>query len=159
MTQTVAPVRRQVVVEASAEHAFRVFTEGVDRWWPREHHIGKSPMAKAILEPRAGGRWYAVSQDGSECDTGKVLVWEPPHRLVLAWQITATWQFDPDFVTEVEVTFTPQGDKKTLVVLEHRNLERYGAQAEGLRASLDAAGGWGKLLQMFSDAASEESAA
>ena len=126
----IAPVRKEVVVDATADHAFRVFTDGIDRWWPRQHHIGTSPMARAVMEPRAGGRWYAISQDGSECDTGRVLVWEPPRRVVLAWQITADWKYDPDFVTEVEVTFTPQGAKKTLVVLEHRDLERFGAAAE-----------------------------
>jgi hypothetical protein len=41
------------------------------------------------------GRWYATHEDGSESDTGKVLVWEPPQRIILAWQINASWQFDP----------------------------------------------------------------
>ena len=43
MTTTVAPVSKSITVKASVEHAFRVFTEGFDTWWPREHHIGKSP--------------------------------------------------------------------------------------------------------------------
>ena len=149
----IAPVRKQVVVEASADHAFRVFTDGIDRWWPRQHHIGTSPMARAVLEPGVGGRWYAVSQDGSQCDTGRVLVWEPPHRLVLAWQLTADWKFDPEFVTEVEVTFTPDGPKRTVVVLEHRDLERFGAAAEELRKGVDSAEGWGIIMQNFADAA------
>jgi hypothetical protein len=41
---TTAPVRKTVTVEASVEHAFKVFTDGFDTWWPRSHHIGKSPM-------------------------------------------------------------------------------------------------------------------
>lgn len=94
-TMSVEPVRKKIVVAMSPERAFRIFTEGIDRWWPREHHIGESPLKRAVLEPRAGGRWYAVSEDGSECDTGKVLVWEPPRRLVLAWQITAQWKLTP----------------------------------------------------------------
>ena len=150
---SIPPVRKEVTVEASADHAFRVFTEGVDRWWPREHHIGKSPMAKAVLEPRLGGRWYAISEDGSECDTGSVLAWDPPRRVVLAWQITADWQFDPHFVTEVEVTFTADGPKRTIVVLEHRNLEKYGAGALELRKNIDSEGGWGLTLKSFVAAA------
>jgi uncharacterized protein YndB with AHSA1/START domain len=146
---TVEPVRKELVVRASREHAFRVFTEGIDRWWPREHHIGQSPLARAVIEPRAGGRWFAVSVDGSECDTGRVLVWEPPERVVLAWQITAEWKFDPEFVTEVEARFTALGPKETRVNLEHRNLERYGARATDLRKSIDSPGGWHKTMESF----------
>ena len=38
---TVEPVRKQLIVEASVDHAFKVSTDGIDRWWPRSHHIGK----------------------------------------------------------------------------------------------------------------------
>ncbi len=153
---SVEPVRKKLVVTTSAERAFRVFTEGIDRWWPREHHIGSSPLKRAVLEPRSGGRWYAVCEDGSECDTGKVLTWDPPRRLVLGWQITAQWKFDPSFLTEVEVTFTPEGPKKTLVQLEHRNLERYGTDAAELRKGIDSPDGWGKTLESFAAAAANE---
>ncbi|MEP6620124.1 MAG: SRPBCC family protein [bacterium] len=153
--ETVAPVRKQIVVNASQEHVFKVFTRDINTWWPREHHIGTSPLAQAMLEPHAGGRWYAICEDGSECDTGKVLAWDPPRRLVLAWQITAQWQFDPEFVTEVEVNFVADGPKTTTVTLEHRNLARYGVAAEAFRASIDAAGGWGKLLESLARRAEE----
>jgi uncharacterized protein YndB with AHSA1/START domain len=146
---SVPPVRKQLVVKASRERCYTLFTDGIDRWWPREHHIGKSPLKKAVLEPRAGGRWYAVSMDGSECDTGKVLVWDPPSRLVLAWQINSEWQFDPDFVTEVEVTFTELGPKETRVDFEHRNLERYGVKAIDLRKQIDDPKGWHGTLDRF----------
>jgi uncharacterized protein YndB with AHSA1/START domain len=147
--KSVEPVRKQVVVATSQERAFRVFTEDIDRWWPREHHIGESPLQRAVLEPRAGGRWYAVCEDGSECDTGKVLTWEPPRRLVLAWQITSQWKYDPTFLTEVEVRFIADGPKKTRVELEHRNLERYGEGALELRKGIDAPEGWGRTLETF----------
>lgn len=146
---TIPPVRKEVTVAVSADHAFRVFTEGVDRWWPRQHHIGKSPLARAVMEPRLGGRWYGISEDGSECDTGTVLAWDPPRRVVLSWQITAQWEFDPNFITEVEVTFTSLGPKETVVVLEHRNLERYGDGAVELRKNIDSEGGWGLIMKSF----------
>jgi len=145
----VEPVRKQIVVKATQERAFRVFTAGIDRWWPREHHIGTSPLERAVLEERPGGRWYSVSEDGSECDVGKVLSWEPPRRLLLAWQLTADWKYDPAFVTEVEVTFTAQGPNETRVELEHRDLERYGERAQALRKALDSAGGWPKIVENF----------
>jgi len=145
----IAPVRKEVLVEASVERCFEVFTAGIDRWWPREHHIGKSPLVREVLEPRLGGRWYGVSADGEECDVGKVLVWEPPRRLVLAWQITKDWQYHPDFVTEIEVLFTAEGPRRTRVELEHRNLERYGDAAPAFKKQIDAPGGWGRILESF----------
>lgn len=152
---SIAPVRKSVVVKASQERAFAVFTNELDRWWPRQHHVGTSPMKTAIIEPRVGGRWYATCQDGTECDTGKVLDWDPPRRVLLAWQLTAQWQFDPDFVTEVEVTFTPQGPRETLVELEHRNLERFGASAPDISKQIGEPGGWKLLLELFANAVTE----
>jgi uncharacterized protein YndB with AHSA1/START domain len=150
---TIEPVIKQFVVEASQERAFQVFTDGIDRWWPRAHHIGKSPLKRAVIEPKKGGRWYAICQDDTECDTGRVLAWEPPGRLVLSWQLTAKWEFDPSFVTEIEVTFTAEGPKRTLVRFEHRNLERYGEAAPELRKRIAAQEGWGMTLDAFKHAA------
>lgn len=154
----VEPVRKQILVEASAEHAFRVFTEGMDRWWPRQHHIGKSPLKRAVLEARPGGRWYSICEDGTECNVGKVLTWDPPRRLVLAWQITANWEYDPSFTTEVEVSFRAEGPRKTRVELEHRDLHRYGVAADGLRKEIDSEGGWGLIVQRFAEVAEEDRA-
>lgn len=147
------PVRKEVVVETTAERAFEVFTAGIDRWWPREHHIGKTPLLREVLETRLGGRWYGVSEDGEECEVGKVLVWEPPRRLVLAWQLTKDWVYHPDFITEIEVRFTPEGPKRTRVEIEHRNLDRYGDAAPEIRKMLDAPEGWGRTLESFAAAA------
>ena len=106
------------------------------------------------MEPRAGGRWYERGEDGSECQWGRVLSWEPPARVVLAWQINAQWQYDPDFETEVEIKFIADGTG-TRVELEHRDLERYGEQAETMRATFDSDGGWNGLLAAFAGVAGE----
>jgi uncharacterized protein YndB with AHSA1/START domain len=112
------------------------------RWWSGSHSIGSSPLKEAVVEPRLGGRWFERGQDGSECEWGRVLAWEPPGRIVLAWQIDAQWRFDSAPVTEVEVRFIPEGNG-TRVELEHRNVERLGDQADAARAALDSPGGWG----------------
>jgi uncharacterized protein YndB with AHSA1/START domain len=145
------PVRKSIVVDASPEHAFNVFTAGYDTWWPRSHHIGKSPMKKAIIEGRVGGRCYTEQEDGSECDWGQILVWEPPHRLVLAWQITHEWGYQPDLAqsSEVEVRFSPEPNGQTRVDLEHRHLERHGAGGAAMRTAVDSPNGWGGLLDLF----------
>jgi uncharacterized protein YndB with AHSA1/START domain len=148
----VAPVRKSITVKAHADRAFRAFTEGVDTWWPRAHHIGKSPMKRCIIEGRAGGRCYSEQVDGTECDWGRILAWEPPSRFVMAWQITPAWQYEPDLAnsSEVEVRFTPLDDGSTRVDLEHRHFERHGAGAEIMRTALDAPNAWSGLLELFS---------
>jgi len=149
-----AAVRKSITVTAGVERAFRVFTEDYDSWWPRSHHIGKSPMKKAIIETKQGGRCYSEQEDGTECDWGQVLAWEPPHRLVIAWQITHEWGYQPDLAqsSEVEIRFTPV-DGGTRVDLEHRHLERHGAGAASMRTAIDSPNGWSGLLQLFADRA------
>ena len=148
---TDAPVHKSITVKAGAEHAFRVFTEEFDSWWPRTHHIGKSPMKRAIIESRAGGRCYSEQLDGTDCDWGTVLVWEPPRRFVLAWQITHEWGYEPDLEksSEVEVRFTPESDGSTRIDLDHRYFHRHGAGGAGMRTAVDSPNGWGGLLQLF----------
>jgi uncharacterized protein YndB with AHSA1/START domain len=151
-------IRRSIVVKAGMERAFRVFTEGIDTWWPRQHHIGASPMKKSVLECRSGGRCYTEGEDGSQSDWGQVLDWDPPRRFVLAWQISPEWKYEPDLSrsSEVEVKFTAERDGSTRVDLEHRHFERHGAGWEQMRTQVDAQGGWGSLLEMFAAKAEAE---
>ncbi|HZP78947.1 MAG TPA: SRPBCC family protein [Pseudolabrys sp.] len=154
-TITPAPVRKTVRVNAPPQRAFDVFTAGMGRWWPKSHHIGKSDPETFVIEPKPGGRWFERGVDGVECEVGKVLVFEPPSRLVLAWQLSADWQYDAGLITEVEVRFLPEGANATRVELEHRDLERFGERAEGFRATIDSEGGWGGLLALFAQNASQ----
>ena len=148
-----APVRKSITVNADAAHAFEVFTDRIGSWWPHSHTIGTSPQKNIVLEPRAGGRWFEIAEDGSECNWGKVLAWEPPARLLLAWQIDGNWKYDPDLVTEVEVTFTSLGKDTTRVDLEHRNLERFGDKVEPVRNAIDSDGGWTLILRSYGQVA------
>ena len=120
--------------------------------WLPSHKLGKTPFEDVILEPRAGGRWYERSEDGSEWNWGKVLVWEPPTRLVLSWHISANFVYEPCLTTELEVRFVEEGDG-TRVDLEHRDLERYGAQTDSVRATFESPAGWSGLLQAFAASA------
>jgi len=153
MTMTDLAVRKSVTVNAPIDKAFAVFTDRFDTWWPRSHKIGAAELEKAVLEPRAGGRWYEIDSDGGECDWGRVLQWEPPKRIVLAWQIDATWHFDPDLLTEVEVRFVALSPGQTRVDLEHRNLDRFGDAQGEIRAAFDSEGGWHGLMDAFARAA------
>ncbi len=149
------PVRKQITIDAPQAHVFKIFTDGIDKWWPRDHHIGSAPLKQMVVEPKEGGRWYSTSEDGSECENGKVLAWDPPKRVVLAWQITAQWKYDPALITEVEVTFTSQGPKKTRVDLEHRNMARFGVAAEATRAMFDSPNAWERTLAAFAKVAAQ----
>jgi uncharacterized protein YndB with AHSA1/START domain len=156
MTTTLAatqdqPVLKTITVKASAERAFQVFTNEIDSWWPRSHNIGKWIMKQTRIEGRAGGRCYSEQTDGTECDWGRVLVWEPPRRFVMAWQIDPQWQYEPDLAksSEVEVRFTPQEGGATRVDLEHRYFQRHGAGADAMRTAVDSQGGWTGLLQSY----------
>ncbi|MFZ5674491.1 MAG: SRPBCC family protein [Pseudomonadota bacterium] len=149
-----APVRKSIVVKAGIDKAFAVFTESMGRWWPKSHSINRATEQVAVvLEPKPQGRWYERGADGSECQWGHVLAWEPPGRVLLAWQIGADWKYDPSFLTEVEIRFTAEGAQATRIDLEHRNLERFGEKAAESRAAFDSEGGWTGILKVYAEIA------
>ena len=141
-------VRKTIVLNAPRERAFQVFTTGADDWWPRGHHIGKAEMLAAIMEPKQGGRWYEKGVDGTECDWGKVLVWDPPARVTLSWQINGRWEPEPQVSSEVDVRFIAEGPSRTRLELEHRGIERH-TYAEDLKSGIDSPEGWMGLLQLY----------
>jgi uncharacterized protein YndB with AHSA1/START domain len=147
-------VRKVVTVQAPPSVAWRVFTEQMATWWPlATYKIGKANAVDAVIEPVVGGRWYERGDDGSTCEWGRVLSWEPPSRLLLSWQISADWQHDPTLQTEVEVRFIAEGKDATRVELEHRHLDRYGARRDEMRGIFGSEGGWSGLLASFARAA------
>jgi uncharacterized protein YndB with AHSA1/START domain len=147
-TVTIAPVRKTILVEASQSQAFEVFTVGIGRWWPASRGIGKEPRVGRAIEPRVGGRWFETAEDGTETTVGHILVWEPPQRFVVTWEVSAKWQPDPGNGSEVEVCFFAEGPNATRVELEHRKFERMGIEAgESIRKDVD--GGWPYFLDLF----------
>jgi uncharacterized protein YndB with AHSA1/START domain len=147
-------VRRVISVKAPPEVAWHVFTEEMGTWWPLAvYKIGKANAVDALIEPRVGGRWYERGDDGSTCDWGRVLAWEPPSRLVLTWDINADFQYDPALQTEIEVRFIAERDASTRVEFEHRRLDRYGDRRDEMRKIFDETGDWGKLLASFAQTA------
>ena len=140
MTQApAAVVRQQIVVQAPIETAFETFTQRFGDFKPREHNLMDVPIAETVFEPRVGGAIYDRGTDGSECRWARVLVFEPPHRVVFSWDIGPTWQVetDPENTSEVEVRFVAETPDRTRVELEHRNLDRHGpgwqSVADGVR--------------------------
>lgn len=156
-TITIAPVRKTIVVSATPDIAFMVFTSRIDRWWPKSHGIGESPVRESIVEPYVGGRWYTKCEDGTEVVVGHVRVWEPAERFVVGWEINARWKPDArvELASEVEVRFLAEESGRTRVELEHRGFERMGeADGETMRKGVD--GGWPAILELFATEASKE---
>jgi uncharacterized protein YndB with AHSA1/START domain len=138
-------------VNAPIERAFEVFTADIGSWWDPEHHILKAELAEMVFEPRTGGYVYDRGVDGSECRWARVLAFEPPHRLVISWDISPQWELetDPDRSSEVEVRFVAQAPERTRVELEHRHLERHGDGWEQMRDAVGSPGGWPAGMNAF----------
>jgi uncharacterized protein YndB with AHSA1/START domain len=113
-----------VLVKVEQATAFRLFTEEIDRWWRagRKYRVGRD-RSVVHLEPKLGGRLFEAFDSGDQprvVQTGTVICWEPPRRLVLEWRAV---NFAPEERTEVEVSFTPSSTG-TLVRVCHRGWSR-----------------------------------
>jgi DNA-binding transcriptional ArsR family regulator len=147
-------VRKAVTVKVPLAVAFRVFLD--QRWWPvATHHLAEPAGTQVVLEPFVGGRWFERGADGTESDWGRVLVFEPPHRLLISWQVSPQWNYEPDpaKASEIEVRFSASQPSETLVQLVHRHLERYGPAADKMRAILDGPSGAAQPLAAYARAA------
>jgi uncharacterized protein YndB with AHSA1/START domain len=143
MTQASPVVHRQVVVAAPVDTAFSLFVERLGDFKPPEHNLLAVPIARTVFEPRVGGHIYDVGTDGSECRWARVLVYEPPHRVVFSWDIGPTWQLeaDPDNATE--------SPGKTRVELEHRHLDRHGPGWQSVADGVGHDQGWSLYLSRY----------
>jgi uncharacterized protein YndB with AHSA1/START domain len=151
-------VRMSIVVEAPIERAFRVFTEDFGSFKPPEHNMLAVEIAETVFEPRVGGHLYDRGVDGSECRWARVLVYEPPTRVVFSWDISPQWQIETDLekTSEVEVRFISETPERTRVELEHRNIDRHGTGWEAIRKGVGADDGWPLYLQRFAKRLAEE---
>lgn len=146
-----ATVKTQTIVEVSTERAFAVFTERLGDFKPPEHNILGVELAETVFEPRAGGHIYDRAIDGSECRWARVLVYEPPQRVVFSWDIGPNWQIesDPDRTSEVEVRFIAETPQRTRVELEHRHIDRHGDGWQNISSGVADEGGWPLYLRRF----------
>jgi uncharacterized protein YndB with AHSA1/START domain len=144
-------VRHQVVVPGTPERAFAAFTERFDAIKPREHNLLGAPIVSTTFEPHVGGHIVDRAEDGSECRWARVLVFDPPDRVVFSWDIGPTWQLEPDVenASEVEVRFVAEGPGHTRVELEHRHLDRHGPGWPQLRDGVADEQGWPLYLARF----------
>jgi uncharacterized protein YndB with AHSA1/START domain len=142
-TLAVEAVRKTVTVDCVVEEAFRIFTADAQSWWPTgSHSIYGEHVTEIVFEEREGGEVYETSAAGEKGHWATVVTWEPPSRLVLAWNIL---ERDP-VGTELEVRFLPEG-AGTRVELEHRGWERLAEGAAEKREDYDT--GWDHVLGVY----------
>jgi len=146
----IPPITGTVTVALPVDEAFALFTSAIDRWWPRAFHIGAAEVDEIVLEPFVDGRWYERGVDGSECDWGRVRLWDAPQRLVFTWQIDGTFQFDPDpeHASEIDVRFRAEGPAETTVEVEHSGFEKV-VGGQTIHDTINGGGGWALLLDTF----------
>jgi uncharacterized protein YndB with AHSA1/START domain len=151
MTTPISTIRHDIVVHATQERAFEVFTTRFGDFKPREHNLLGAPIAESVFEPRVGGHIYDRGEDGTLCKWARILAFEPPHRVVFSWDIGPTWQLesDPAKCSEVEVRFIPESADSTRVELEHRHIERHGDGWQSIVAGVDGDNGWPLYLQRY----------
>ena len=141
-------IRKEILVEASPEIAFRVFTEAIAEWWPlNKYGIFIEDADTVILESEVGGRLVEKAKDGRETVWGEVLDFEVASRVRFTWHPGRDADDEP---TEVEVTFTADNDG-TLVVLEHRGWENLRDELRAGRVGYDQ--GWPGVLEAYRQAA------
>jgi uncharacterized protein YndB with AHSA1/START domain len=148
------PLRADTTVGVAPARAFELFTEGMGEWWPSEFSWSQDKLEQIGMEPREGGFCFERGPHGFRIDWGRVTAWEPPGRVVFLWQIAGdrTPQPDPGRASEVEVTFSPDGDAGTRVEVEHRGWERHGDGAQEYRDGFEQAGAWPYALERFAAA-------
>ena len=144
----IEPVRKSIRVRAPLEVSFDVFTNGLARWWPKDHGIAKKPIETMVLEPRLGGRWIEISSDGTRTPVATIIRWEPPRRFTLIWQINSQWLPDETMRSEVDIRFAADGPDTTVVDLLHHKFETMGPEA-GVKMHDAVARGWPGLMERF----------
>jgi uncharacterized protein YndB with AHSA1/START domain len=152
----IASIRCTVDVTLPAQRAFALFTEHFALWWPREYTWAQDVLEDIGLEPKQGGLCYERGPHGFRSDWGRILSWEPPHRLVLAWHISPRREPEPNpaKASTIEVTFFAFTPAQTRVDLEHRDFERHGTGADQYREALASSKGWPWILERYLAAAS-----
>lgn len=135
---TLPPIRRHVVVRATPEHAYRVFTTDIGSWWPLERLSVYETGNTVAFE---GDELVERSADGEPSVWGRVTSAEPPSRIAFTWH-----PGHADERGEVEVTFTPLDEAQTLVTLVHTGWEAY---ADAVAAREEYRGGWPTVLAQY----------
>ncbi|MEX0852164.1 MAG: SRPBCC family protein [Bauldia sp.] len=141
-------------VEAAIDRAFAVFVDNFNDWWPRDATWGGDKLAAIGIEAKPNGRCFERTVEGTESVWGTVLTLSRPDHIVIAWQIKAdrTPEEGEATASRVDVRFVETNPGTTEVVLVHRDFPRHGDGWEKYRATMAAAKGWPRLIDLYAKA-------
>ncbi len=147
------PVHHELMIPMPRKDVFGRFTREFGLWWPREYTWSKEALIDIGFEPREKSRCTERGPHGFQSDWGRVLVWRPPERLVLAWQIGPGREPQPNPMraSTVEILFCSDGPERTRIILEHRDFERHGENAAAYQEAMASEMGWPFILKRFAD--------
>jgi uncharacterized protein YndB with AHSA1/START domain len=154
-------VRVSRTVAAPLARVFEAFTAEMDAWWPRDHRLGAAERRDVVVEPHEGGRWFERGIDGSTCDWGRVLQWDPPHHVVLSWMIGLGFVpgTDPERASRVDVRFEEAGPDATTITIAHSAFEAHGDGWQSMRDAVAGPGGWPDIARALARLAERPGAA
>jgi uncharacterized protein YndB with AHSA1/START domain len=90
-------------------------------------------------EWRAGGSWKLMFPDGRVADSGEVVEYDPPRRLVLKWRNEFKPELREEGYSRCEITLEPDGPVTKLTI--HHSIDRANAKLiEGV------SNGWPRLM-------------
>lgn len=146
-------------VSVAPDEAFRTFVEGFGRWWPRERTWAQGDLAEMVIEPKMGGRCIERRKDGSEQIWGKVLAFDRPHHIVIAWLISPSGAAEDSEATasRLDVRFSPIEGGGTNVLLVHRDFFRHEGDWERYRNEMAGKSGWPAIITAYAQAANPAS--
>ncbi|MDX1521856.1 MAG: SRPBCC domain-containing protein [Anaerolineae bacterium] len=145
-----AVITKSITVQRGVDMAFRIWTERIDLWWPRNHALSGDLNTQVFLEGKVGGRFFERTSDGHEIEWGEVAEWQPPHHFAYHWYGGSSIE-QP---SRVVVRFTPLAENQTRVDIEHRGPEYIGELWGRTSPGFNAA--WDHLLPCFSQACESE---
>lgn len=146
-------IRTEVEVRVRPERAFDFFIGSMHDWWPQSYRLEATERTDVVIDPYVGGRWYEQTKDGREADWGDVLVWDPPHHLVLSWRIGIGFvpEDDPNQASQVDVRFEGVRSEQTIVTVVHNQFERHGADWQFMVEDVSGDGGWPTILDGYAE--------
>ncbi len=80
------PVRKSLIVPATPQRAFELFTAHMHEWWPlATHSVGAEDAVSILFGAGVGAEIVETMADGATSVWGAVTDWEPPHRVAFTW--------------------------------------------------------------------------
>ncbi|MBM7068301.1 SRPBCC domain-containing protein [Actibacterium sp. 188UL27-1] len=117
-TTPTAPIHKTITVPLPPDHAFELFTAGINKWWPGDTHSlsardGRAPR-QLDVDPHQGGRIWETTHDGKRHAWARITDWQPGRRFAFNWHVGQ----EEEDATHVVVAFS-QTKTGTRVDLTH----------------------------------------